>query len=168
MLDDGVVSCKHVAFGFTGLMEWCGLLWCPNQLFGLSFWRHPFTAEDPMLSKWWNATFLKICSDEETNESAFWMDGLRMSPLSVINITFSDKLFWINSIFNYYFIIITYCSNTYPIFCMLPPIAQKIYFIFPRGHIHFPLLFVEKNPLILFKISSCFVGYLSLVTLYWS
>ncbi len=35
----------------------CGLLWCFYQLFGLSFWRHPFTAEDPLLSKWCNATF---------------------------------------------------------------------------------------------------------------
>ncbi len=26
-----------------------GLLWCFYQLFGLSFWRHPFTAED----HWW-------------------------------------------------------------------------------------------------------------------
>ncbi len=25
----------------------CGLLWCFYQLFGLSFWQHPFTAEDP-------------------------------------------------------------------------------------------------------------------------
>ncbi len=29
----------------------CGLLWCFYQLFGLSFWRHPFTAEDPLVSK---------------------------------------------------------------------------------------------------------------------
>ncbi len=48
----------------------CGLLWCFDQLFGLLFWRHPFTAEDPLVSKWWNAEFLKICSDEETNSSA--------------------------------------------------------------------------------------------------
>ncbi len=42
---------------WTGV-EWttCGLLWCFYQLFGLSFWRHPFTAEDPLLSKWWNAS----------------------------------------------------------------------------------------------------------------
>ncbi len=36
----------------------CGLLWCFYKLFGLSFWRHPFTAEDPLVNKWWNATFL--------------------------------------------------------------------------------------------------------------
>ncbi len=28
----------------TDGLEWCGLLWCFYQLFGLSFWRHPFTA----------------------------------------------------------------------------------------------------------------------------
>ncbi len=46
---------------WTGVM-WitCGLLWCFYQLFGLSFWRHPFTAEHPLLSKWCNATFLQI------------------------------------------------------------------------------------------------------------
>ncbi len=38
----------------------CGLLWCFYQLFGLSFWRHPFTTEHPLLSKWCNAIFLQI------------------------------------------------------------------------------------------------------------
>ncbi len=38
------------------------------QLFGLSFWRHPFTAEDPFVSKRCNATFLQLCSDEETSD----------------------------------------------------------------------------------------------------
>ncbi len=28
-----------------------------------SFWRHPFTADDPLVSKWCNATFLQISSD---------------------------------------------------------------------------------------------------------
>ncbi len=38
---------------WTGVL-WitCGLLWCFYQLFGLSFWRHPFTAEDPLVSEW--------------------------------------------------------------------------------------------------------------------
>ncbi len=35
------------------------------QLFELSFWRHPFTTEDPLVSKWYNVEFLQICSDEE-------------------------------------------------------------------------------------------------------
>ncbi len=38
---------------------WTGLLWF-FQLFGLSFWRHPFTAEHPLMSKWCNATFVQI------------------------------------------------------------------------------------------------------------
>ncbi len=56
-------------------MVWitCALLWCFYELFGLSFWRHPFTAEDPLLSKWCNAEFLQICSHEETNSSTSWM-----------------------------------------------------------------------------------------------
>ncbi len=61
---------------WTGVL-WitCGLLWCFYQMFGLSFWRHPFTAEDSLVSKWWNATFLQICSHEEINSSTFtsWM-----------------------------------------------------------------------------------------------
>ncbi len=35
------------------------------------FWRHPFTAENPLVSKPCNAKF-KIYSDEETNSSNFW------------------------------------------------------------------------------------------------
>ncbi len=48
----------------------CGLFRCFYQLFELSFWRHPFNAEDPLVSKWCN-TFLQISSDEGTNSS--WM-----------------------------------------------------------------------------------------------
>ncbi len=38
-------------YWWTGVV-WitCGLLWCFYQLFALSFWRHPFTAEDPLLT----------------------------------------------------------------------------------------------------------------------
>ncbi len=43
----------------TDGLEWCGLLWCFYQLFGLSFWRHPFTAEDPLLRHWCRDTFLQ-------------------------------------------------------------------------------------------------------------
>ncbi len=50
----------------------CVLLQCFYQLFGLSYWRHPFTAEDPLVSKWYNAEFFQICSDEQTNWSASW------------------------------------------------------------------------------------------------
>ncbi len=38
-----------------------------------SFWRHPFTAEEALVSKWCNAKFLQICSDVETNFSSSWI-----------------------------------------------------------------------------------------------
>ncbi len=53
-------------------LESCGLLWCFYQLFGLSFWWHPFTAVYPLVSeseKWkWRdirpsmVTILGICA----------------------------------------------------------------------------------------------------------
>ncbi len=49
------------------------IVWCFYQLFELSFWRHPFTAEDPLVSKWCNAKFLQMCFDEQTNSSKSWM-----------------------------------------------------------------------------------------------
>ncbi len=61
-LNDRFVPYKHSCFA---LNWWNGvvwityeLLWCFYQLFGLSFWRHPFTAEDPLVSKWCNAEFI--------------------------------------------------------------------------------------------------------------
>ncbi len=56
-------------------------LWCFYQLFELSFWRHPFTAEDPFMIKWCNDKWLQICSNEETNVSAF-VNDLRESIFS--------------------------------------------------------------------------------------
>ncbi len=49
-----------------------GLLWCFYQLFGFSFWRHPFTAEDPLLNKriWWRNKIICIS------------DGLRVTIFS--------------------------------------------------------------------------------------
>ncbi len=45
--------------------------WSRVDYFGL--WRHPFTSEDPMVSKWCNANFLKVCSNEEkTQHSLGW------------------------------------------------------------------------------------------------
>ncbi len=70
----------------TDGLECCGLLSCFYQLFGLSFWRHPFTVEHPLLSKWCNATFLQIWW---SSKLIYILDGLRMStfwvtiPLSI-------------------------------------------------------------------------------------
>jgi len=66
---------SYKQFSSLGINWWTGVVWIVvmffYQLFGLSFWRHPFTTKDPLLSKWCNAKFLQICSDEETNSS--WM-----------------------------------------------------------------------------------------------
>ncbi len=47
-------------------MFWSGVDYC-DVFIRLSFWRHPFTAKHPLLRKWCNATFLKTCSQVETN-----------------------------------------------------------------------------------------------------
>ncbi len=56
-------------------LEWCVLLWCFYQLFGLSFWRHPSNAEHPFLSKWWNATFLQMMKKQTHLPRLGWHDG---------------------------------------------------------------------------------------------
>ncbi len=79
---------SHDVNWWTGVV-WvtCGLLWCFYQLFGLSFWRHPFTAEHPLVtSKWCNAIFLQIWW---RNNLIYILDGLRMS-------TSSSNKFWVN------------------------------------------------------------------------
>ncbi len=62
---------KHAVFkekyvNWWTVVKWCGLLWCFIQVFGLLFWWDTFTAEDPLVSKLYIATFLQICSDQET------------------------------------------------------------------------------------------------------
>ncbi len=65
-------SHKHALFTSKDVIS-CGLLQCFHQLFGLLFWRHPFTAEDPLMSKWWNDTLIQICFYEETNYCTSWI-----------------------------------------------------------------------------------------------
>ncbi len=48
-------------------VNWTGVVCI---MFGLSFWRHPFTAEDPLMSKWCNATFSVSCS--RAPQSWYW------------------------------------------------------------------------------------------------
>ncbi len=64
---NGSVSYKHAAFQNVNYCTescelLCGLLWCFYQLFWLSLWRHPFTSEDWLVSKWCNAKCLQTCS----------------------------------------------------------------------------------------------------------
>ncbi len=46
-------------------MDWSGVDYLLIIVMFLSFWCHLFIAEDPLVRKWCNATFLKICSNEE-------------------------------------------------------------------------------------------------------
>ncbi len=65
----------------------CGLMWCFYQLFGLSFWWHPFTAEHPLMRHWCRDTFLQTWW---RNKLIYIFDGLRVS-------TFSANIhFWVN------------------------------------------------------------------------
>ncbi len=57
----------------------CGLLWCFYQLFGLSFWRHPFTAEHPLLRHWCRDTFLQTWW---RNKLIYILNGLSVSTFS--------------------------------------------------------------------------------------
>ncbi len=57
-------------------IECSGVVWIIvmfYQLFGLSFWRHPFTAEHPLVSKWSGMIHFSK-SDEETNSSTSLME----------------------------------------------------------------------------------------------
>ncbi len=58
---------------WTGVM-WVtfGLLWCFHQLFGLSFWRHSFTAEDLLMSKW---CYIYINLKKQTHLHLRWPEG---------------------------------------------------------------------------------------------
>ncbi len=64
LFDGGFVYYKHTAVCFTrrSLMDCSHVdyLWIIVMFYQLSFWRHPFTAEDPLVNKWCNATFLQI------------------------------------------------------------------------------------------------------------
>ncbi len=70
----------------------CGLLWCFYQLFGLSFWRHPFTAKYPLVSKWCNVKFLQ--SFPMINKLIYILDGLRACTF------LANFHFWLNYSFN--------------------------------------------------------------------
>ncbi len=78
-LNDVFVYYKHAAFHFTRhtLMDWRCVDYCYVFIscFGLSFWRHPFTAKDPLVSKWYNAKFLQICSNGEKTHLHFGRPG---------------------------------------------------------------------------------------------
>ncbi len=89
-LNDGFFSCKHNFLLHKTLihgLDSCGLLWCFYQLFGLSIWRHPFTAEHPselMLN------FYKSVLMRKQTHLHLW---LSMSEYNFIKLSFLGEIF---------------------------------------------------------------------------
>ncbi len=69
-LNDIYISYKHT-HRFSPYWISSGLLWCFYQLFELSFWWHPFTAEDPLVNKKCNAKFIQIINKPDGLSSIF-------------------------------------------------------------------------------------------------
>ncbi len=79
----------------------CGLLWCFYQLFRLSFWRHPFTAEDPLVIHS-DAMLHFSKSVEETNSFTSWMAWGCLVFLFVCLFVFKANFhFWVHCSFKY-------------------------------------------------------------------
>ncbi len=58
------------------------------QLFGLSFWRHPFTAEHPLVRKWCDATFSKSSPmNKQTHLLFAWPKNIVIYLTSIMRAT---------------------------------------------------------------------------------
>ncbi len=78
----------YVSVSFV-LLLWitCGLFWCFYQLFELSFWRHPFTAEHPLVSFSlknhssciWTFASIIACMQAKANILCHWQQICRYS-----------------------------------------------------------------------------------------
>ncbi len=95
-------------------MDWSGVdyLWVIvmfYQLFGLSFWRHPFTAEDPLVSKWCSAKLW-------INKLIYILDGLRVNTFPANLIRFGVTSCFFVIICEVYLQFINTNSFTTPIF----------------------------------------------------
>ncbi len=84
------------------VMVWitCGLLWRFYQLLGLSFWRHPFTAEDPLVRKWCNATFLQNLMKKQTHT---WpqLEDIFYKFSFCVNCSFKNDFDYVISLFSF-------------------------------------------------------------------
>ncbi len=69
-------------------VNWWTVDYC-DVFIRLSFWRHPFTAEHPLLRHWCDATFLQI---RRRNKLNYILDDPRVNTCSV-NLHFWGKLF---------------------------------------------------------------------------
>ncbi len=117
-------------FNSQDVNRWTWVVWIVDychvfyQLFGLSFWWHPFTAEDLLVSKWRNAKFLQIWW---RNKLICILDGLRV-------ITFSANVhFWVNYSFKLIVILYKY-------FCF------TVRLLYCRNNLYSQLIFTHRSP----------------------
>ncbi len=61
----------------------------------LSFWQHPIIAEDPLFSKWCNAKFLQICSNEKKKIQLHfgWPGWVHFQQISICTISLTTAQF---------------------------------------------------------------------------
>ncbi len=104
----------------------------------LSFWRHPFTTEDPLVSKWCTATFLQIWW---RNKLIHILDDVRMSTFSadfsIICRGWSEGEFKLGSVF-----------STASLICMKwaqPHLSCQDYFCLPSLFNHVKVIDGAKN-----------------------
>ncbi len=60
-------------------MNWSRVDYCDAFISCLDFHSdgtQPFTEEEPLVSKWCNAEFIQICSDEKKKKLIYMLDGL--------------------------------------------------------------------------------------------
>ncbi len=83
----------------------CGLLWCFYQLFWLSIWWHPFTAENPRLSKWCNAKLVRIISKDGFSLMVWERVNVRhifilrwTIPLRLIEAELMGSILWVSPV----------------------------------------------------------------------
>ncbi len=81
LIDFQLFNSQDINWWTGGVWITCGLLWCFYQMFGLSFWRHPFTAVDP-----WDVMLHFSKSVQWTNK----LDGLRVRTFP------ANFHFWVN------------------------------------------------------------------------
>ncbi len=81
-------------FTSQAINRWTGVMWITfellhfYQLFGLPFWRHPFTTEDPLVSNWCNAIFPKFVPMKKQTHLHlwFWLVLFFLRPISYFNV----------------------------------------------------------------------------------
>ncbi len=92
-----------------------GLLWCFYQLLGLSYWRHPFTAVDPLVSKWCNILnfTIQLCFLEAKSMKIFTI-SLTCFYTLFVNCTNTKTVLLHQRVYNTVSLVSAICRHTQP------------------------------------------------------